>query len=144
LEGTLLYHDARDQRATPPDGGYGRSASTADDRDAAARSFYEDVLQGRQVWPTDFSAADGGLWFLVGGTLVEVRADPAHAAAAIVLDVDAPDEVAARCWGAGSTVRVHDDASGQVVLSVLDPFGREIVLAGTHVSAGSASGAVGE
>jgi catechol 2,3-dioxygenase-like lactoylglutathione lyase family enzyme len=126
----LSCQHAPDRRATPPRGGHERTTSTAGDRDAAAvRSFYEDALQGRQVWPTRRTPADAGLWFLVEGTLIEVRAARDADRPPIALEVDAPDELAARCWDAGFDVLVREDAIGAVVLSVIDPFGREIVLA---------------
>jgi len=125
----LFCRQARDQRAMAPAGGHERAAPTTADRDAAAaQSFYGDALRGRQVWPTDCTAAEMGLWFLVGGTLIDVRAALDAGRPPIALAVDEPEELAARCWDAGFDVRVHDDASGRGVLSVIDPFGREIVL----------------
>ena len=135
LEGKLFHQQIRNRRATPP-GNQGRPASTVGPRHlsritpndvAAARSFYEDVLAGRQVWPTE-AAADAGLWFLVDGALVEVCAAPGAGQPPIVLAVRAPVALAARCWDAELEVRVHDDASGRSALSVVDPFGRQIRL----------------
>jgi catechol 2,3-dioxygenase-like lactoylglutathione lyase family enzyme len=91
--------------------------------------FYEEVLRGRQVWETDGPSADAALWFLVGTTLVEVCTVPGDERPPITLVVDEPDDCAARCWDAGFSVRVYDDANGRAVLSVVDPFGRRIVLA---------------
>ena len=130
----MFHRQLRDRRSTPP-GGKGRPAFKVGARHlsritpydvAAARSFYEDVLGGRQVWATD-ADADAGLWFLVDGTLIEVCAAAGAAEPRIVLAVRAPVELAARCWDAGFHVRVHDDAGGRSALSVVDPFGREIV-----------------
>jgi len=45
-----------------------------------------------------------------------------------LLTVDAPEEVAERCWDAGFVVQVHDDAFGRTMLSVVDPLGRRIDL----------------
>jgi catechol 2,3-dioxygenase-like lactoylglutathione lyase family enzyme len=94
---------------------------------SAARSFYADVLGGRRVWPTE-ATADAGLWFLVDGALIEACATAGAGQPPIVLAVRAPLELATRCWDAEFDVRVHDDASGRSALSVVDPFGREIVL----------------
>ncbi len=130
----LRDRQLRDRRATPP-GGKGRPAFTVGVRHlsritpndvAAARSFYEDVLGGRQVWATD-AAADAGLWFLVDGALIEVCAAAGAALPPIVLAVRAPVELAARCWDAAFEVRVHDARGGRSALSAVDPFGREIV-----------------
>ena len=87
----------------------------------AARSFYGDALGGREVWRTGRAEAPGSLWFLVGGTLVEVSADPGAVRAAITLAVDAPYDVAERCWDAGFTVRVrHDGTRPAATVSVVD------------------------
>jgi catechol 2,3-dioxygenase-like lactoylglutathione lyase family enzyme len=129
LEGRLSYQQVRDQRATPPTAGARRLSPIAPNDVAAARSFYEDVLQGRQVWPTEATAVDPGLWFLVDGALIEVCPASGADRPPIVLAVRAPVESAARCWDAGFYVRVHDDAGGRSVLSVVDPFGREIAFA---------------
>jgi len=92
----------------------------------AARSFYTEMLDGQQVWPTRRADAASSLWFLVGTTLVEVTGVDALP---IVLAVDAPDEIAERCWDAGFGVHVRDEADGTSILSVTDPFGRRIHLA---------------
>ena len=96
---------------------------------AAARAFYRDVLRGREVWPTRRADADRSLWFLVGGTLIEVGSEVRDADAPVVLDVDDPEEVAARSWDAGYSVRVRETATGGVPISVIGPFGRRIDLA---------------
>lgn len=93
----------------------------------AALAFYQDVLQGRRVWPTE-RADPGSAWFLVGGTLIEVALHRDSAAPPVVLEVDDPEEVAARCWDAGCHVRVRQDAAGQVRMSVVDPLGRRLDL----------------
>ena len=96
---------------------------------AAARSFYVDALGGRQVWRTGRAEVPESLWFLVGGTLVEVGADAGAAVpAAIALEVDSPDDVAERCWDAGFTVRLRHDGIRPAEVSVVDPFGRRIDL----------------
>ena len=49
----------------------------------------------------------------------------------IVLRVDYPEAVAARCWDAGYTVLVEDRAGGSktaAALAVIDPFGLRIDL----------------
>lgn len=92
----------------------------------AARSFYMDVLDGRQVWPDRRVGAAPSLWFLVGTTLLQVTDTDALP---VVLEVDEPEEVAERCWDAGFAVHVRDEADGSCVLSVTDPFGRRIELA---------------
>jgi catechol 2,3-dioxygenase-like lactoylglutathione lyase family enzyme len=108
----------------------------------AARSFYGDVLGGRQVWST--GRPDGSLWFLVGETLVEVSAgsDGGGEPAPIVLEVDAPEELAERCWDAGFTVRVHDYMTDREAVSVVDPSGRRIDL--VRGSLNCSCGTIGE
>ena len=101
--------------------------STTDVEDAL-RAFYQDVLGGEQVWPTRIDDAGGSLWFLVGSDLLEVRVGGGDAPAPAVLTVEAPEEVAERCWDAGFLVHVRDDASSRTVLSVVDPLGRRIDL----------------
>ena len=127
----------QDQRATSPSR-YRCTASAASARPplpfashaaAAAHAFYVDTLRGRQVWPTEVTAADAGLWFLVDGALIQVCPDHRDGRSPLVLAVHAPVDLAARCWDAGLDVRVREDASGGATLSVIDPIGREIVFA---------------
>jgi catechol 2,3-dioxygenase-like lactoylglutathione lyase family enzyme len=94
---------------------------------AVARWFYCDVLQGRQVWPSD-RTADGALWFQVGNDLVTVRRDPEAIVIPARLAVDDPTAMAARCWDAGFAVQVRETTGGEVTFVVTDPFGRRIVL----------------
>ncbi|HKW46823.1 MAG TPA: hypothetical protein VJN70_05240 [Gemmatimonadaceae bacterium] len=95
-------------------------------QEIAARSFHRDILDGRQVWPTVHDAVRGSLWFLVGGTLIEVRAEPSDAGT-LEVPVESPAQIAERCWDAGYTVRVPTDGTtGEVV--VIDPFGQQIAL----------------
>ena len=94
---------------------------------AVARWFYCDVLQGRQVWPSEH-AADGALWFQVGNDLVTVRREPDAIVIPARLVVDAPTAMAARCWDAGFAVQVRETTGGEVTFAVTDPFGRRIVL----------------
>jgi len=96
----------------------------------AARRFYRGVLGGRQVWPTDRRRSLRSLFFLVGDTLIEV--DPASRVApeAVALEVDAPNEIAERCWNAGYTVRLRDNDldESDPAFFITDPFGRSIAL----------------
>jgi hypothetical protein len=92
------------------------------------RTFYEDVLGGRRVWPARRADTASGLWFRVGSTFLEARAADGEVLPPIVLEVDAPEEVAERCWDAGFRVQVEDDAAGRTSLSVIDPFDRRIDL----------------
>ena len=100
----------------------------------AARAFYHDVLGGRQTWPARRADIGGGLWFLVSGTVIEVRSAPGSDTTPLMLEVDDPDALAQRCWDAGFTVRVHQDATGRAPVSVIDPFGRRIDLAPMEAS----------
>jgi catechol 2,3-dioxygenase-like lactoylglutathione lyase family enzyme len=95
---------------------------------AAARAFYCDVLRGRQVWRTGRAGAGASLWFVVAGSIVEVGSN-VSSTPPVVLHVDDPDGLAERCWDAGFSVQVHQDATGQTLVSVVDPFGRRIDLA---------------
>lgn len=89
-----------------------------------ARSFYESVLGGRQVWPTGPRAAPPRLWFLVGSTLIP--ADPEPGADVVELFVESTAAIAERCWDAGYTVRFRTDDADDLIL--IDPFGRQLVL----------------
>jgi hypothetical protein len=51
-----------------------------------------------------------------------------HDDSAIVLEVDAPEEIAEWCWDAGFSVYVREDGRGRTVLSIVDPVGRRIEL----------------
>jgi hypothetical protein len=87
------------------------------------------------VWRTGRAEAPGSLWFLIGGTLVEVSADPGAIRTAITLAVDAPYDVAERCWDAGFTVRLRHNGPRPADVSVVDPFGRRIDLTSRHAIA---------
>lgn len=102
--------------------------TTAADQAVAARTFYEQLLGGRQMWPTGRRAGAGRLWFLFGETLIETGPIRDGGADPIEIGMDAPNDAAARCWDAGYTVRLLKRESA-VMLSVIDPFGRQIVLA---------------
>lgn len=91
--------------------------------ETAARSFYQELLGGRQVWPTGRRAI-GRLYFLFDRSLVEVG--PARSDVEMLeLGVDSPYDVAARCWDAGYTVRLLEQPGA---IAVIDPFGRAVVL----------------
>lgn len=94
---------------------------------AVARSFYCDVLQGRQVWPSE-RTPDRTLWFQIGNDLVAVRRDHEGVFIPARLVVKDPTLIAERCWDAGFTVQVREAASGEVTFVVTDPFGRRLVL----------------
>jgi catechol 2,3-dioxygenase-like lactoylglutathione lyase family enzyme len=97
-------------------------------RSRIARAFYCDVLQGRQVWDTA-TVRRASLSFVVQGTRIDVGAHEAHEdGEAVVLSVQDPRAVAERCWDAGYSVRVGDDATGEPAVAVIDPFGRRIDL----------------
>ncbi len=94
----------------------------------AIRAFYQEVLGGQEVWSTGGADAGGSLWFLVGSELLEARMSDGDVPMPALLTVDAPEEVAERCWDAGFVVQVRDDAFGRAMLSVVDPLGRRIDL----------------
>lgn len=94
---------------------------------AVAQSFYCDVLQGRQVWPSE-RTADRTLWFQIGNDLIAVRRDRDALMIPARLVVNDPTAIAERCWDAGYTVQVREAASGEVTFVVTDPFGRRLVL----------------
>ena len=105
-----------------------RRANPAASNDVeAARAFYGDALRGRQLRLPARRGTTTGLWFLVGGNIVEVRTGNGGAAP-IVIDVDDPDLLAQQCWDAGFTVRVGEDETGRAPVSVIDPFGRRLDL----------------
>ena len=95
--------------------------------EAAARSFYEEILGGRQVWPTDRGERRGVLWFLVEQQLVEVCPERRTLREPLQLLVAAHNEIAERCWDAGYTVRLGGIQEDEI-LHVVDPFGRSIAL----------------
>ena len=108
---------------------------------AVARSFYCDVLRGRQVWPSE-RTADRTLWFQIGNDLVVVRRDDDGIVIPVRLVVEDPTAMAERCWDAGFVVHVRDAARGRVTFVVTDPFGRRIVLvpSGAPTAAGPTTG----
>jgi len=118
-----------------PHTGASSAARTADAGDAsmlrAARAFYCDALQGRQVWrmTCDPTARDS-VCFVVAGTLIHVDPDVDSPGGPITLTVADPHELAERCWDAGFSVSVGD-VGDSVPVFVFDPFGRKIELT-TH------------
>ena len=110
----------------------GRAYSQVPNDTSLARAFYCDVLHGRQVWE-ERPEGEAGLSFIVEGTRVDVGRNAADDGSPIVLSVRDPAAVAARCWDAGHTVRVtklsdQSTAEREAVVSVIDPFGRQIDL----------------
>ena len=96
-------------------------------RSRIARAFYCDVLRGRQVRGGRRDVAS--LSFIVQGTRIDVDTHGNDEdGQAVVLAVPDPRAVAERCWDAGYSVRVGDDASGEPAVAVIDPFGRRIDL----------------
>jgi hypothetical protein len=95
--------------------------------EAAARSFYEELLGGRQVWPTDHGERRDVLCFLIEQQLIVVCPARRTLHEPLQLLVAAPNAIAERCWDAGFTVRVDGDREDGV-LHVVDPFGRSIAL----------------
>ena len=127
----------------------GETAETGDRRlsmsrsqETAARCFYQDLLGGRQVWPTGHRPV-GKLYFLFEQSIVEVG--PARSdVESLELPVDSPNDVAARCWDAGYTVRLlGNERPGALV--VVDPFGRAVLLRSRRPSAalGAVTGQAG-
>ena len=105
---------------------FGRSSAAALERMRIARTFYCDVLQGQQVWDAERA---GNLSFVVEGTRIDVSQSSSFDVEPVVLCVNDPHALAERCWDAGFSVRVGQDASGFPTVSVIDPFGRRIELA---------------
>jgi hypothetical protein len=102
-----------------------RGFATPPSQARIAREFYCDVLQGQQVWGGDEAGErDAALSFIVEGTRIDVGASATAAEEPVVLPVLDPGAVAERCWDAGYSVRVGDEAA----VSVIDPFGRRIDL----------------
>ena len=125
--GNLERLGRRTHRLRPP--GHSASALALAPSDASvAQAFYGGALRGRQLRPASRRNAARSLWFLIAGQVVEVGCDRGAAAAPVALHVDDPDLMAQRCWDAGFTVRVRQDATGRAPVSVYDPFGRRIDL----------------
>jgi catechol 2,3-dioxygenase-like lactoylglutathione lyase family enzyme len=95
---------------------------------AAARTFYGDVLGGRQVWPFGSAEASERLWFLVSGALIETGPEFRNTRVRVLLGAEYADDLAARCWDAGFTVQVDPGPAGRATLTLVDPFGRQIDL----------------
>ena len=126
VEEELMYQDGSPiLKRTPTT--HSSGAQERRERAQLARWFYCDLLGGRPVWPKEPPGAPGTLWFLVGETLVEVSQNRRRAAGPLEVAVDAPLDLAERCWDAGYSVRPHADDREERV-SVIDPFGRTITL----------------
>jgi catechol 2,3-dioxygenase-like lactoylglutathione lyase family enzyme len=102
-----------------------RTRSIGLDRTRVARAFYCDVLHGRQVWDSERA---GSLSFIVEGARIDVSTSAASDGEPVVLSVANPDALAERCWDAGYSLRVDQNATGATTMSVIDPFGRRIEL----------------
>lgn len=90
-------------------------------------AFYVDLLGGREVWQTERKNVRGSRWFLIGETLIEVKAETAKSTAPIELEVDAPEELLTQAWDAGYVVDVREEDVG-VTMCIVDPAGRRIHL----------------
>ena len=119
-----------------------RRLSASRSQETAARCFYQDLLGGRQVWPTGRRPI-GKLYFLFDQSIVEVG--PARSdVESVEVAVESPNDVAARCWDAGYTVRLlGNERPGALV--VVDPFGRAVLLRSRRPSAalGAVTGQAG-
>jgi catechol 2,3-dioxygenase-like lactoylglutathione lyase family enzyme len=112
-------------RLREQDGG-GRHVLAAHDRAAASR-FYTGLLRGRQVRPTGRRTDGARLWFRIDDVLVETGPGT-DGGGPVLVHVDDPLAVAERCWDAGFTVRFLDPPFGDAIVSVTDPFGRQVNL----------------
>lgn len=106
--------------------GHGHTRATALSRARLARSFYVDVLRGREVWDAEAAGACQ-LSFMIEGTRVDVNTHAATEGAPLALCVGDPDRLAERCWDAGYSVDVRQDSTG-TTMSLIDPFGNRIDL----------------
>lgn len=95
---------------------------------AAARVFYIDLLQGTLVCAARRHTDHARLWYRVYDGLIETGLG-IQEEAAVLLHVDDPLAIAERCWDAGFSVRMLDRPPGDAIISVTDPFGRQIELA---------------
>ena len=91
-------------------------------------AFYRDALGGREVWHARRGRFVKTSKFSIGRSIVDVPPDLGPNAAPIRVVVDDPDELAQRCWDAGFSVLVNEDATGGAPVSVIDPFGRRVDL----------------
>jgi hypothetical protein len=122
------------------DAGGPRPALAAHDL-VAARTFYIGLLRGTLVSAARRHTERARLSFRIDGVLVETGPG-AHGGAPVLLHVDDPLAVAERCWDAGFSVRLRDRPFGDAIVSVTDPFGREIDLV-RHACRCGAAGASG-
>lgn len=99
---------------------------------AGARTFYCDVLGGREVRRDDVATGNDRLLFIVGHTVIETGPPGRDEQRAIELLVDNVEHVATRCWDAGFTVNVPRCAIGLVPITIVDPFGLLIRLLVTN------------
>ena len=115
---------------------FASAVSSAAADPGAARTFYCDILLGRQVWPSAQTSNPGRLWFMVAGRVIETGPGMSRENGAIELPVEDPDEIAERTWDGGFTVLVHRYPFEAAELSIVDPFGRQIDL--VRVTSGQA------
>ena len=91
---------------------------------AAAVTFYCDILDGTQAR----TAPADELWFVVEGVLIETGPGAHTEWGRMTIEVENPEEVAAKCWDGGFTVRTEEAESWSPRLTLVDPFGLEIAL----------------
>jgi len=96
---------------------------------ALVRTFYCDVLKGRQVWRTRRKSRYGQqLFFRVAGRVIETGVELRYARVKLAIPVEVAEALAERCWDRGFTVCASRDVRGRLRLSLIDPFGLAIIL----------------
>ena len=104
-----------------------RLPALAPHRLAAARTFYVEVLRGTLVRAARRHGDRVHLLFDIDDVLVETGPGT-NVGVPVLLHVDDPPPIAERCWDAGFSVRVLERPFGDAIVTVIDPFGRQIQL----------------
>ena len=96
----------------------------------AARRLYCELLDGLEIPPEASAGDESVICFVVNCVVIETGNGRRRPTARVLVPVEDPETIAARCWNSGYTVMVDDvtGASRAAVFTVLDPFGLHIEL----------------
>lgn len=90
--------------------------------------FYCTVLNARRVWRGASKCPPNHLCFRVAGTVIVTGPGVRRAQVRLAIPADLAEALAERCWDRGFTVRATRVACRRLRISLLDPFGLEIIL----------------
>ncbi|HKN66680.1 MAG TPA: hypothetical protein VJW73_10405 [Gemmatimonadaceae bacterium] len=85
-------------------------------------------MNGRRVWRGADRCPSNQLCFRLAGTVIVTGPTRRRARVELALHPEVAEALAERCWDRGYTVRARRVDSGRPRLTLIDPFGLEIIL----------------